>query len=77
MGSLYDMVGETVTLFGMNYIYTGLLVHVDERSVELTAAKIVYETGPLDSPAWHDAQSLPNNWHVAMSAIESWGILKC
>lgn len=74
---LESLLGQNVTLFCMNYIYTGTLVGVDDVQVKLDNAKIVYETGSLDSKDWTDAQSLPNGtWYVRLSSVESYGILK-
>jgi hypothetical protein len=73
---LIGLMGQTVTLFCLNYIYTGLLVGVNEVYVKLEKPKIVYETGELLSKEWEDAQALPNEWYVQISCIESFGILK-
>jgi hypothetical protein len=73
---LEKLLGERVTLFCLNYIYTGQLTGVNDQCVLLTDASIVYETGELTSNAWKDAQKLPNDWYVSISAIESFGILK-
>ena len=73
---LVSLLGEKVTLFCLNYIYTGKLAGVNETCVLLSDAKIVYETGELNTKTWKDAQSLPNKWYVSTGAIESFGILK-
>lgn len=73
---LEALMGERVTLFCANYIYTGKLIGVNGTCVLLEAAAIVYETGPLTDKAWKDAQALPHNWYVQTSAIESFGLLK-
>jgi len=73
---LEKLIGERVTLFCMNYIYTGKLSGVNEKCVLLTDPSIVYETGPLTSKEWSDAQPLPNDWYVQIGSIESFGILK-
>lgn len=74
---LVGLLGEVVTLFCLNYIYTGKLVGVNDNFVKLENAKIVYETGDLNSGAWKDAQPLPKkHWYVQVSAIESFGELK-
>ena len=73
---LEKLLGERVTLFCMNYIYTGVLTGVNETCVLLTDAAIVYETGAFDSNVWRDAQKLPHDWYVQTSSIESFGILK-
>jgi hypothetical protein len=73
---LDKLLGERVTLFCMNYIYTGMLAGVNETCVLLDDAAIVYETGPLNDKTWKDAQQLPGQWYVQRGAIESFGILK-
>ena len=73
---LEKLLGERVTLFCMNYIYTGSLTGVNETCVLLTDAGIVYETGPFDKNAWKDVQALPNDWYVQTASIESFGKLK-
>lgn len=68
------LLGTNVLLFGMNYIYTGKLVGVNDSFVKLEDAKIVYETGAFTSATYKDAQALPNKfWYVQRSAIESFG----
>lgn len=73
---LEKLLGERVTLFCMNYIYTGTLTGVNETCVLLTDASIVYETGAFHSSEWRDAQKLPHDWYVQTSSIESFGVLK-
>ncbi len=70
------MLGQVVTLFCVNYIYTGKLIGVNKTCIKLQNAKVVYETGPYTDKNWKDAQSLPNDWYVKRSSIESFGILK-
>ncbi len=73
---LEKLLGEVVTLFCLNYIYTGKLIGVNASCVLLDGAKIVYETGELNTKTWKDAQSLPGEWYVQTSCIESFGKLK-
>ena len=73
---LVGLMGERVTLFCVNYIYTGMLSGVNDSCVELTDAAIVYETGELNTKDWKDAQSLPHPLYVMLSAVESFMILK-
>lgn len=73
---LVGLLGERVTLFCLNYIYTGKLAGVNESCVLLEDAAIVYETGEFTDKAWKDAQKLPGNWYVQIGAIESFGVLK-
>lgn len=71
---LEALMGEQVMLFCLNYIYAGQLSGVNESFVQLTDAKIVYETGPFTQPGYKDAQSLPGDtWYVQRGAIESFG----
>lgn len=73
---LEKLLGERVTLFCLNYIYTGNLAGVNDKCVLLTDAAIVYETGPFTEKKWKDAQSLPSDFYVMTSAIEGFGIVK-
>lgn len=68
--------GERITLFCGNYIYTGKLIGVNNLFAKLESAAIVYETGAFDEKNWKDAQKLPHEWYVMLSFIESFGILK-
>lgn len=68
--------GKTITLFCMNYIYTGVVSAVSDRMIFLDSPKIVYETGDFASKAWKDAQALPNRIGVMLSAIEAFGEVK-
>ena len=76
-GGFDAMLGEKVCLFCGVYIYAGVLAGVNADHVELTDALLVYETGPLDSGGWKDAQRLPTPWRVMRQSIESWGPAKC
>ena len=69
--------GQKVCLFGLVYIYTGVLSGVNEADVKLTDPQLVYETGELASGEWQNAQPLPSPWFVRTAAIESWGPAKC
>ena len=71
-----ELMGQRITLFCMNYIYTGKLVGVGMTCVKLSDPAIVYETGAFSDKAWKDAQTLPNNLYVSTAAIESFGIVK-
>lgn len=71
-----SLLGEQVTFFCMNYIYTGKLIGVNATCVLLQDPKIVYETGTFTDKEWKDAQSLPNNLYIQTTAIESFGKVK-
>lgn len=73
---LIGLMGEKVTLFCLNYIYTGTLVGVNDTFVKLENAAVVYETGAFSDPNYKDVQKLPNDWYVQLSSVESYGKLK-
>jgi hypothetical protein len=74
---LVGLMGETVTLFCLNYIYAGQLVGVNDTFVKLDNAHIIYETGSFSDKKFKDAQKLSNGiFYVQVSAIESFGKLK-
>ena len=73
---LEGLMGETVTLFCMNYFYTGKLIGVNDTCVKLQDPEIVYDTGEWSSKNWSDAQKLPNDLYVQVSSIESFGVMK-
>jgi len=73
---LVAFMGQRVTLFCMNYIYTGTLAGVNNSCVLLEDAGIVYETGAFTDKTWKDYQRLPNNLYVQVAAIESFTVLK-
>ena len=73
---LESFLGERITLFCLNYIYTGNLVGVNHDCVKLEDAAIVYETGAFTDTAWKDAQKLPHPVYVTKATIESFMILK-
>lgn len=70
------LMGQRITLFCMNYIYTGKLIGFNTHFVKLSDPAIVYETGAFSNKAWKDAQALPNDLYVSTAAIESFGIIK-
>jgi len=73
---LEKLIGQRITVFCMNFIYTGDLVGVNQDDILLHNPAIVYETGPFTDSKWKDAQSLPSPWYVRTSCIESYGVLK-
>ena len=68
---------KDVSLWCLNYIYSGKLVGINDTCLKLENAKIVYETGAFTEKGWKDAQRLPEGTHyVQISAIESFGPVK-
>ena len=70
------LMDEVITIFSLNYIYTGKLIGVNDTCVLLEDPSIVYETGDFSNKKWADAQKLPNQLYVQMNCIESFGIVK-
>jgi hypothetical protein len=73
---LMGFMGQRLTLFCLNYIYTGTLVGVNDQCVRLDDAAIVYETGPFNEKNWKDAQKLPRPVYVMLACVESFILLK-
>ena len=73
-GGFEALLGEKIQVWCGVYIYAGTLSGVNEDHIELTDAKIVYETGELSAKKWANAQDLVvSPWRVMKQAIESWG----
>ena len=74
---LEALLGLKVTLFCMNYIYTGKLTGVNKTCVLLEDPAIVYATGAFSDKAYADSQALGvKEFYVSTAAIESFGVLK-
>lgn len=74
---LDKLLGETVTLFCLNYFYNGKLVGVNDTCVLLEDPKIIYETGKFTESSWKDIQSMGvDSLYVQVQAIESFAVTK-
>ncbi len=73
---LEKLLGERITLFGLNYIYTGKLLGVNATCVLLGDPAIVYETGAFTDTQWKDAQPLPHEIYVMLACVEAFGVIK-
>jgi len=73
---MMKLMGETITCFCLNYIYTGKLIGVNTDCILLSEPSIVYETGSFAEKSWKDAQRLPYDLYIMLSAIESFGKVK-
>ena len=74
---LEKLLGETVTLFCMNYFYNGKLMGVNHTCVLITEPKIIYETGKFTDSSWKDAQSMGvDELYIQKAAIESFAKTK-
>jgi len=73
---LEGLLGQRVTVWCANYIYTGDLVGVNGECIRLDNAGVVYDTGPLNDKKWGDMQSLPHPCYVMKRNIESFMVLK-
>lgn len=70
------LMDKVITIFSLNYIYTGKLVGVSDTCVLLENPSIVYETGDFSEKNWKDSQKLPNQLYIQTNCIESFGIVK-
>jgi len=70
---LLAFLNKPILIFASNYIYTGILVGVNDTCVKLQHAKIVYETGDFNNPKYKDAQTVGDFWYVNTNSIESFG----
>ena len=73
---LEGLMGKRITLFCMNYIYTGDLAGINDDCVLLEKPAIVYETGAFNEKNWKDAQNLPHKFYIMKNAIEGFGEMK-
>lgn len=73
---LLSFLGKKITVFCLNYIYSGTLEGVNDKVIKLNNAFIVYETGSFEESSFQDAQKLPNDLYVSISLIESFTTLK-
>lgn len=70
------LMDQVITIFSLNYIYTGKLIGVNETCVLLKDPSIVYETGSFTNKDWEDAQKLPNEIYVQLGCVEAFGVVK-
>lgn len=71
-----SLIGQNVTLFCVNYIYTGKLIGVNATCVMLKDPSIVYETGAFAEKNWKFAERVTDLLYIQVSAIESFGVVK-
>ncbi len=73
---LVSLLGQQVTVFCLNYFYTGELEGVNEKVIKLKNPAIVYETGPFDEKKFQNAQKLPtSSLYVNINMIESFSVM--
>jgi hypothetical protein len=70
------LLGQTVTLFCMNYIYAGTLVGVNDEFIKLENGHIVYETGSFTETKFKDAQKVSSELYIIKSSVESFAVTK-
>ena len=70
---LISFLGLPITVYCLNYIYTGTLIGVNDTCIKLDGrdACIVYETGPLADVSFKDAQKCGRDRYVMIGTIES------
>jgi hypothetical protein len=71
---LEALLGDTVIIYCINYIYHGKLVGVNKTCIKLENPSIIYETGSFDAKTYSDIQSLHVKHHyIQTQSIESFG----
>lgn len=74
---MIKLMGKKVTLFCLNYIYTGTLIGVNDECILLEDPSIVYETGSFTDNNYKDCQSLNvKEFYIQKGCVESFGVLK-
>ena len=73
---LLALLDQRITVYCMNYIYTGTLSGVNKEDIKLTDASIVYDTGSFEEKNWKDSQKFPKDIYLRTSAIEMYTVLK-
>ncbi len=70
---LAAFLGEKITVYCFNYIYTGTMIGLNETCLKLAAkdAAIVYETGPLTAATFKDAQLCGRDRYIMLRSIET------
>lgn len=73
---LTSLIGQRVTFFCMNYIYTGKLVGINTRDIKIEDAGIVYETGSFSDSNWKDFQKMPHPIYIRLNSVEAYSVIK-
>lgn len=70
---LAAFLGDKITVYCGNYIYTGTIAGLNDTCLKLDKkdAAIVYETGPLTAEAFKDRQLCGRDRYVMIGFIES------
>lgn len=72
---LIKLMGKRVTFFCMNYIYTGVLLGVNEDCVLLGDPAIVYETGDFKNKEYSDEQKINmKEGYLQKTSFEFFGV---
>ena len=69
--------GQKVVIYACRFIYTGILEAVDNTTILLSDAHIVYDTGEhaKDKKSWGVVEKCwSNDWAVQIASIESFGL---
>lgn len=70
------LMGQTVTIFCLNYIYAGTLVGVNDTFIKLENGHIVYETGAFSDKKFKDAQKVSDELYIQLNCVESFSVGK-
>ncbi len=70
-----DLVGQVLTVFCLNYFYTGRVLETTPSYVKLDDPAVIYEIGEFSDDAWKDAQKLSSPIYIKSDAIESFAAI--
>lgn len=70
---LISFLDKSIVLFTPNYIYTGILIGVNDSCIKLKNAAIVFETGDFTNKQWKDVQNFGNEHYIQTNSIISFG----
>ena len=73
---MQGFINEKVIIYACRYIYTGVVNDVDDQTVVLTDASIIYDTGAhdKDKKSWDTVEPTWSSiWYIQLSSIESFG----
>lgn len=72
-----SLLGKKIVVYACRFIYTGILEAVDNNTLLLSDAHIIYDTGEHHSnkKAWATVEPCwTSHWNVQIASIESFGL---
>lgn len=73
---LISLLGQRVTFWCVDFIWTGKLVGVNDDCVKLEDCGIVFETGDFNNKTWARYEKLPKEFYLMKAGIVGFGLVK-